>query len=424
MGRAISRRLASRKQQGSVLRGRSGASPDEPIRIRPTGRIKVENLDQDAVKIIRRLRQHGYIAYLVGGCVRDLLLEHRPKDFDIATAATPRQVKRLFRNSRIIGRRFRLVHITFGHKVFDVSTFRAPMDSGSQDDPMIRHDNTFGTAAEDARRRDFTINGLFYDVAAHEVIDYVGGLRDLERRTIETIGDPGVRFREDPVRMLRAIKFAGRLRFHLADDVYQAIIDNAPDIRKAAAPRLFEEVVRILNRGGAEASLRLLLKTGMLAEILPEVAAGIDRTLAAAEGASFWSVLAELDRRIMDGEAISHVVMLACLLVPALESSLYPEDDPSGPPAHVVATEIDQVLRPFAARLHVSRRDLFGLKQLLLAQRRLLPGGRNRRRKPPTAQFMRRDYFEDALALFRLHAVRWPRLAEALAAWEGGVGIP
>src|SRR5437660_12831572 len=176
--------------------------------------IREERLDPDAVKVVRRLRRAGFLAYLVGGCVRDLLLGMRPKDFDVATSAHPNQVKETFRNSRLIGRRFRLAHVFFrGGKIIDVSTFRkSPLDELTDlpQDLLIRHDNVFGTEEEDARRRDFTINALFYDVDAARVVDHVGGKTDLAARLVHTIGKPDVRMREDPVRILRAIRFAAK----------------------------------------------------------------------------------------------------------------------------------------------------------------------------------------------------------------------
>src|SRR5947207_9690663 len=180
--------------------------------------IPEDRLDPDAVKVVRRLRRAGFTAYLVGGCVRDLLLGMRPKDFDVATSAHPNQVKETFRNSRLIGRRFRLAHVFYGRKIIEVSTFRAnPLDE-LQDLPqdlLIRHDNVFGSAEEDARRRDFTINGLFHDVDEGRVIDYVGGKDDLRARLIRTIGNPDVRMREAPVRILRAIRFAAKCPVHV-----------------------------------------------------------------------------------------------------------------------------------------------------------------------------------------------------------------
>ena len=170
-------------------------------------------IDPDADRVVRKLTRAGYKAYLVGGCVRDLLVNRTPKDFDVATSATPNEIKATFRNSRIIGRRFRLAHVFFGSKIIEVSTFRANPRDEDDHDLLIRRDNVFGSETEDARRRDFTINGLFYDVEREEVIDHVGGLADLEAKLLHTIGDPDIRFQEDPVRMLRAIKFAARLGF-------------------------------------------------------------------------------------------------------------------------------------------------------------------------------------------------------------------
>src|SRR5579859_1520867 len=218
-----------------------------------------ERIDPDAAKVVRRLERSGHQAYLVGGCVRDLLLGGKPKDYDIATSARPEDVRALFRNCRIIGRRFRLAHILFGGgKVVEVATFRrnpameAPEEESADvfDDLLIRSDNVFGEAHEDALRRDFTMNALFYDLDRRQVLDWCGGMEDVRSRTIHTIGDPMVRFREDPIRILRAVKFAARLDLGIAPDVYDAMVWVRDDLAKAARPRLFEEILRLL-RGGA-----------------------------------------------------------------------------------------------------------------------------------------------------------------------------
>ncbi len=179
---------------------------DEPLRRRlPFSRRR---LDRGGTEIVRRLQEAGFEAYFVGGCVRDLLLGRQPKDFDIATSARPNQVRRLFRRSRIIGRRFRLAHVYSGREVFEVATFRrVPPELEEGEVQMIREDNTFGTAAEDARRRDFTVNALFLDPVEGEIVDWVGGFEDLAARRLRSIGDPRLRFREDPVRILRLLKF-------------------------------------------------------------------------------------------------------------------------------------------------------------------------------------------------------------------------
>jgi poly(A) polymerase len=217
----------------------AGSEPPNDGRPRPTVHqieLDEDRIDQDAAKVVRRLVRGGYEAYLVGGCVRDLLLGRRPKDFDVCTSARPDDVRRLFRNSRVIGRRFRLVHVLFGGgKVIETATFRrAPEvdeDRGTED-LLIRNDNVFGEAHQDARRRDFTINALFYDLERGEVLDWVGGMPDIEKRAVHTIGKPVVRFLEDPVRILRAIKFSAKLDLGITPETYDAIVET----RRALAP--------------------------------------------------------------------------------------------------------------------------------------------------------------------------------------------
>ena len=239
-------------------------------------RIARELIDPDADKVVRRLARHGFQAYLVGGCVRDLLLSRTPKDFDVATSATPKEIRQLFRNCRIIGRRFRLAHIFFGPKIIETSTFRANPregdDASDADELLIRRDNVFGSDTEDARRRDFTINGLFYDVEAERVIDHVGGMADLERRVVRTIGDPDIRFREDPVRMLRAVKFAARLDFTIEPVTLAALIRHRGEIAKCAQPRVLEELYRLLRGGAAQRSMALLIETGLASNLSPQLA--------------------------------------------------------------------------------------------------------------------------------------------------------
>src|SRR3954454_23824230 len=237
------------------------------------------DVDPDALKVLYRLRQGDHIAYLVGGSVRDLLLGRRPKDFDIGTSAHPYQVKKLFRNCWIIGRRFRLAHVKFGQKVIEVATFRrqvAPGEEVVQDgvpapDPttpegehLIHHDNTFGTPEKDAFRRDFTINALFYDIATFSVIDYFGGLDDWRALIVRSIGDPDVRLCEDPVRMLRAIALAARLDFAIEPMLLDAIRLHRREIAKSSQPRLLEEFYKILRAGSAERAFRGLAEVGLL----------------------------------------------------------------------------------------------------------------------------------------------------------------
>jgi len=262
--------------------------------------ISRRDIDADALRVLYRLHESGYEAYLVGGSVRDLLLSRRPKDFDIGTSAHPYQIKKLFRNCWIIGRRFRLAHVRFGTKTIEVATFRKIVPAGTEAEPsesasarepsgelrrdkpaagrpdgtdpdQIRHDNTFGTPEEDAFRRDFTINALFYNIADYSIIDYVGGLQDLKDGLIRCIGDPNERFQEDPVRMLRAIVMASRLNFRLDPPIEDAIKRHRSLLATSAAPRLIEEYYKILRSGAAEQTFRTLAEHRLLDPVTPEI---------------------------------------------------------------------------------------------------------------------------------------------------------
>src|SRR5437763_3094347 len=234
--------------------------------------ISRRRIPENVLKVLYRLHRSGYRAYLCGGSVRDLLMEGTPKDFDIATDAHPAEIRRLFRNSRIIGRRFRLVHIIFQDMLVEVATFRREPERNEDDEELlITDDNTFGSPLQDARRRDFTINALFYNIADFSVIDYVGGLEDLEAKRVRVIGDPDVRFREDPVRMMRAIEFASRLDFEIEPATYDAILRHKNEILKASAPRVTEEILELLRRGWSRGAIRLMVETALLEPLLPEV---------------------------------------------------------------------------------------------------------------------------------------------------------
>ncbi|MBN2192663.1 MAG: polynucleotide adenylyltransferase PcnB [Polyangiaceae bacterium] len=307
-------------------------------------------VDPDAAKVVRRLARHGHEAYLVGGCVRDLLLGRRPKDFDVATSACPDDVRTLFRNSRVIGRRFRLVHVLFGGgKVIETATFRcAPQGDEAREgeDLLIRDDNAFGDAHEDALRRDFTINGLFYDLAGHRVLDWVGGVPDIERRMVATIGDPTVRFQEDPVRMLRAIKFCARLDLGVSPRVYDAIVQCRGALAMAARPRLFEELLRLLREGAAHRSMWLAWETGLLDVLLPEVATYLSDEEEHAR--IVWRMLSALDRRAAAGGAMDDVVVLTTLLLEPMREACGGQRD------RIQAAH--EFLEPIIERLNMPRR--------------------------------------------------------------------
>jgi poly(A) polymerase len=394
--------------------------------------ISRKDIDPDALKVLYRLRQFEHAAYLVGGSVRDLLLGRRPKDFDIGTSAHPYQVKKLFRNCWIIGRRFRLAHVKFGQKVIEVATFRrqvAPGEEVVQDgvpapDPttpegehLIHHDNTFGTPEEDAFRRDFTINALFYDIATYSVIDYVGGLDDLRAAVVRSIGNPDVRLREDPVRMLRAIALAARLDFTIEPALLDAIRTHRQEIAKSSQPRLLEEYYKILRAGSSEKAFRGLAAVGLLEPISSELHHGAADPL--------WQSLAALDgyRRQFEStpDTLSNAILLGSLLVP-LGISLHP------PRAHSrvgAGSDQDQTrVRPGSdpervskrppiprlGNLPLARRDVERLRQIVGVQRRMRDLSASPRAQRALAQ---RGIFREALTWLEIHGA-----PEVAAHWK------
>ena len=363
--------------------------------------------------MLYRLRQYEYTAYLVGGSVRDLLLGRRPKDFDIGTSAHPYQVKKLFRNCWIIGRRFRLAHVKFGQKVIEVATFRRQVAAGEEvvqdgvpaPDPttpegehLIHHDNTFGTPEEDAFRRDFTINALAYDIATFSIIDYVGGLEDLRAGVVRSIGDPDVRLREDPVRMMRAIALAARLDFTIEPALLDAIRTHRQEIAKSSLPRLLEEYYKILRAGSSEKAFRGLAEVGLLEPISAELHHGAADPL--------WRSLAALDayRRRFEStpDTLTNAILLGTLLVP-LGISLTP------PRGHHAAAATDaahgerkpkRAPGPRLGELPLARRDIERLRQIVGLQRRM----RDLTASPKAQRALtHRDIFREALTWLEIH---------------------
>jgi len=399
---------------------------------RPAHTVSRKDIDPDALKVLYRLKSHGFKAYLVGGGVRDLLLGRRPKDFDIGTSAHPQQVKRLFRNCFIVGRRFRLCHVRFGRKVVEVSTFRRQAEA-DEGDTLIRRDNTFGTPEEDAFRRDFTVNALFYDIATFSVIDYVGGLEDLERRTIRTIGDPGIRLREDPVRMLRAAALAARLDFTIDPDTVEAIRFLRGEIVKSSPARILDEFYKILRQGAARRTFELLHELGLLAYILPAADEAVAR-----RDQALLSSLARLDDVRGSGrvpvEDLDHALLLGTLLVPLglpPRGAGAPElrrgavrDEPLDVAAEMASLGAEPEPEPLPAAalaLPFARRDLDRLRLILAAQPRLREIHRSGRVRQMLAG---RGYLDEALRWLEIHggadgvalASHWRSLEPAVVA--------
>ncbi len=289
--------------------------------------VSRSDISEPAKKVLNRLNKSGFEAYLVGGGVRDILLGGHPKDFDIATNATPEEVHDLFRNSRLIGRRFRIVHVLFGREVIEVTTFRGNASDAEEDEQddddrrtsehgLLLRDNVYGTLEEDALRRDFTVNALYYCIRDFTVVDFANGMEDLKLRQMRLIGDPETRYREDPVRMLRAIRFAAKLGFKIEQETEAPIRELAPLLTHIPPARLFEEVLKLLSAGYGECTYDLLCEYNLLAPLFPETAAAI------AEGESdelIRQALRNTDARIADGKSVTPYFLFAAMLWPALQ---------------------------------------------------------------------------------------------------------
>ncbi|MDD4018682.1 MAG: polynucleotide adenylyltransferase PcnB [Kiritimatiellae bacterium] len=366
------------------------------VRERKAHCISRANIDPDALRVLYRLANAGHTAYLVGGSVRDLLLGRQPKDFDIGTDAHPNEIRRLFRNCFLIGRRFRLAHIVFGRKVIETSTFRRQPDANENETGIYQtEDNTFGSPEEDAKRRDFTVNGLFYDIKTFSVIDYVGGLKDLEKKVLRSIGDPCIRFREDPVRMMRAVKFAARLGFAIDRACRKALLKHHADILNASVPRLCEEVYRLFTYNSAVAAFKLLWEFKLLGDLLPDLSAFIDATGGAKS--PLWKYLAALDAD-PQSEELTNGVRTACLYYPLFREQLRKEET-QFPHGRINKQHIARlILHPLSQNLHIPKATLFTAVALMDVQRRFSESpqkGRGHR-------FLSHALFPEALAFQRI----------------------
>lgn len=365
---------------------------------RPEHPISRKNIHPDALKVLYRLGAKGFTAYLVGGGVRDLILGRTPKDFDISTNATPGQIRKIFQNCFLIGRRFRLAHIRFDDHVIETSTFRRCPDqdeSGDEDDLYVFRDNCYGTPEEDALRRDFTINGLFYEVRGFSIIDHVGGLSDLNNRLIRCIGDPNIRFREDPVRMIRAVRFASRLDFHIEPATYNAILRHHEEILKAAPPRVFEELQKLFAFGCGEKAVRLLYKTGLLHSLLPEIADFLDHNHG--HDSVLWRWLEHLDARILEVGTVEPALIFATLFA-APVAQIKARYETQGEQVNVNAL-LDDLLPPICVRMSMPKWMASRLIQIMVNQTRFEP---EKRRRFSKRGFAAQDCFPETLALYQM----------------------
>jgi poly(A) polymerase len=399
------------------------APQKELATIQPNYEIHPDRIDLNALWVVRRLRAKGHEAYLTGGCVRDLLLNKIPKDFDVATSARPEEVKNIFRNCRLIGRRFLLAHVMFpGGKIIETATFRAkPSEENSEEeseDLLVMADNVYGTLKDDAFRRDLTINGLFYDPVEGKVIDYVGGRDDLAAGLIRTIGNPEIRCQEDPVRILRAIRFATRLGFAIEENTLAAMKKFSSEILRCAPSRLQEELVRLLASGHAKENMDACLEVGVLNTLMPELLEGMGiLTQEDAEPVdeeekqatlSYWhSLLLALDRVFAKDCNIVSSVAFTALLLPAytrLEKSAQNERN-----------WIDRLCVNWSERIRLTRRDQDLIRILLSA----IPLFHIDKIHQKSAQYLvRKPWFKEALLAYILHLEAQQLPLEEIKIWK------
>lgn len=373
------------KAPGRALKKWLKKSSAAPLSVIPRDQhsISRSQLSDSALKVLYRLHNAGYQALLVGGGVRDTLLGMQPKDFDVATNATPEQVVKLFRNSRLIGRRFKLVHVVFGREVIEVATFRAPpreehsaKQASTGDQGMILRDNVYGNKDEDAMRRDFTVNALYYDIADFSVHAYAGGWQDLQNKRLRLIGDAEVRYREDPVRMLRAIRFAAKLGFSLEADTERPIAQMAPLLQQIPPARLFEEVLKLFLHGQALHTYQQLQHYGLFAELFPQTA----DILAADDFCQMLvaNTFANTDTRIQSGKSVTPYFFLAALLWPVVLQRMQALEAKGMPAQQALHKAADKAIAQQARTIAIPKRLSIPMREIWELQLRL-PKTRSRR---------------------------------------------
>jgi len=371
-------------------------------------------IDRDALYVIEKLTNAGYKAYLVGGSVRDLLVQRQPKDFDISTSAKPEEIKHVFgRQCLLIGRRFRLAHIRFGKKIIELSTFRA----GRHEDELITEDNIWGTPEEDVLRRDFTINGLFYDPFKHEVIDYVGGWEDIHKHVLRVIGDPATRFRQDPVRMIRLLKFRARFGFDVDPAAKQALVDCRQEITKSSPARLLEELMRMLESGAATRFFHLMTTSRMLDLIFP----ALSDALRGKPGNEIYQYLEIVDTIHQNSAKypLNRSVLVSCLLFPLLEQRIKEHYLDQGEAPHLgeVMLTTTTLIKDFitSAFTHFPRRISSATNFILTNQYRLTPF--TKRRHYPTRMFRNKE-FDLVLKFLKIRALADQSLMDIYSNWK------
>jgi len=427
-------------------------SPIKPTIIpRSKHAISRKWISHNAVRVLYKLKEHGYYAYLVGGGVRDLLLGREPKDFDIATDATPNEIKKVFRNCRLIGRRFRLAHIHFHDEIIEVATFRSMVSDEPEPAPveqvpdpqastpgpeeiapsepmispetaavitegakpevlvkpkpprmlkteegMILRDNVFGTPEEDALRRDFTVNALFYSIADFSVIDYVGGMQDLEHGLIRIIGDPLVRFTEDPVRMVRAVRFAALLGFEIEEQTYRAMLELKDKVALASPARMYEEVLKLFLLGEGEKTYQLLRKTGLFGVIFPRLNEWVDTESDGFPHIRISKAFEWVDACVLSGRKVEPHILFGLMFGQFIEERAGAIQKTGAPALDAMTQAVSEILTEQAQRVQIPKKVGLPMRDMYWNQQRF-----ERRDGKYPRYFLRRPGFADAFEYLR-----------------------
>lgn len=334
-------------------------------------------ISENALKVLHRLKEAGYSSLLVGGCVRDLMLGREPKDFDVVTDASPEDIRKLFRNARLIGRRFRLAHVRFGREIIEVATFRALPRTATGDEAedartgelvtqngRLLRDNVFGNQEEDALRRDFTINALYYNIRDFSVMDYVGGAADLQNGWLRIIGDPETRYREDAVRMLRAVRFAAKLGFKIESNSAAPIRDLAPLLADVSPARMFEEVLKLFQGGYAVETFELLRHYGLFQFLFPATEESLTHEESGFPRMLVVQALGNTDARIAEGKSVTPAFLFAALLWYPVKQAMRTYDRKGAHPADVMRRAAEQVLRQQIQHVSIPKRFSVPMREI------------------------------------------------------------
>ena len=405
---------------------RQSATATTPtLRIIPRAQhnISRKNISKGALRVLYHLNEAGHTAYLVGGAVRDLLLDRRPKDFDVATSATPEEVKHLFRNCRLIGRRFRLAHVVFGPEIIEVATFRGVGEGGGEGDRrlvdgLIVRDNIWGTIEEDAVRRDFRVNAMYYDISDFSVRDYVGGMQDLQDGVLRLIGDPEIRYHEDPVRMLRAARLAAKLDMRIDDAAMEPFEDLGPLLGDAAPARLFDETLKMFLSGQGLKSFRMLEHCGLLKFMFPATARALDHgdkalRLLVEQG------LANTDDRVTADRSVTPAFLFAVLLWGEVRDVALHSISEGVPAVDAWARAAAQTIAEQCQRVAIPRRFTFTMEEIWALQPRFEQIQRKR-----VFRLMAHPRFRAAFDFLLLRSGESPAMAELGRWWTHAQQLP